>query len=320
MAASISLGQRLPFVDTLGRVFSYANKLIFLNTRFEDHEPDPRVVQALHDFVDEHRLDGLHIRLNEYNPLDDLRRLLMNGRVNLLLRLFFGLPLWLATTLSVGRLFGGDHYNPWSDTVHLFSSHMGIALHETGHALDFRRRRVPGLYALTRYIPGVALYQEYLASRYAVEFMRARGMHEDELRALRILYPAYSTYVFGALVELFPSAGVRSFLFPAIALGHVLGVQHARKREAELANTLPQVPTQVPTVSAQWKEEWSEALAEVSPSTERGRDLWGVFLGLSAGSSLCGVGALPGAWLGYRLVRRNGAAQGSGTAPRATLP
>jgi len=310
VGASISQGQRLPFVDTLGRIFSYANKLVFLNTRFEDHEPDPRVVQALHRFVDHHGLDGLHIRLNEYNPLDDLRRLLMNGRVNLLLRLGFGLPTWLATTLSVGRLFGGDHYNPWSDTVHLFSSHMGIALHETGHALDFRRRSLPGLYALTRYIPGVALYQEYLASLYAIEFMRQRGMHEDELRALRILYPAYSTYVFGALVELFPSAGVRGFLFPAIALGHVLGVTHAQRREAELSRELAQAPS----VSVQWKEELGEALAEVNPSSERGRDLWGVFLGLSAGSALCGLGALPGAWAGYRLVRRS---EPSG---RATLP
>lgn len=305
--ASITRGAPLPFVDALGRFLSLANKLVFLNPRFESHEVGPEVERDIAAFIEHHQLAGLHVRLNEYAPLDDLRRLLVTGRTSLLLRLLFGLPTWLATTLSVGRLFGGDHYNPWTDTVNLYTGHSAVALHELGHALDFRRRRFPGLYGLTRYIPGVALYQEYLASRYAIEFMRARGMHEEELQAWRLLFPAYSTYVFGALVELFPSAGTRAFMLPVIAVGHVLGITAALRREAELELTatqdLPMAPSH-PTVAAQWQQEWREAVAEVSPGTRRGRDLWGIFLGMSAGSALCGAGALPGAWAGFALARR----------------
>lgn len=297
----ISRGRRLPFLDALGRVLSAPNKLIFLNPRFESHDLDPQVERAMAAFISEHGLEGLRVRINEYAPLEDLGRLFTSGRTNILLRLLFGLPTWLATTLSCGRLFGGDHYNPWTDTVNLFSSHTGIALHELGHVLDFRRRTFPGLYALTRYIPGVALYQEYLASKYAIDFMRARGMHEEELRALRILYPAYSTYVFGALVELFPSAGIRSLLFPVIAIGHLLGISHAMKREVALER---EVVGQKPKVSTQWREEWGEAVTEISPATQRGRDAWGIFLGMSVGSALCGAGALPGAFAGFALARR----------------
>lgn len=307
----LSRGRRLPFIDTLGRVFSAPNKLIFLNTRFESHDLDPQVERAMTEFIAEHELRGLRVRVNEYAPLEDLGRLFTSGRTNILLRLFFGLPTWLATTMSCGRLFGGDHYNPWTDTVNLYSSHTGIALHELGHVLDFRRRTFPGLYALTRYIPGVALYQEYLASKYAIDFMRAHGMHDDELRALRILYPAYSTYVFGALVELFPSAGIRSLLFPVIAIGHVLGISHAMKREVALER---QLVGEKPRVAEQWRQEWGEAASELSPGTQRGRDLWGVFLGMSVGSALCGAGALPGAFAGFALARR------AGDDPRRQLP
>ena len=54
-------------------------------------------------------------------------------------------------------------------------------LHEMGHALDFRRRRFPGLYALSRMVPGVALYQEYLASLYAIEYLREIGDQAEEI-------------------------------------------------------------------------------------------------------------------------------------------
>ena len=300
----ITRGAPLPFVDALGNFFSLGNKLLFLNPRFESHRLDPELEQTVAAFIARHGIEGLQVRLNEYAPLDDLRRLFVSGRVNLLLRLFFGLPMWLAVTLSCGRLFGGDHYNPYTDTVNLYSGHRAIALHELGHVLDFRRRTFPGLYALTRLIPGVALYQEYLASKYAIDFLRERGMHDEELRALRLLFPAYSTYVLGAIVEFFPSAGVRALLFPVIGLGHFLGISAAMRREKELEAERAALR---PTVAAQWSEEWQETLAELSPATPHGRDLWGVFLGATVGSALCGAGSLPGAWLGFVLARRGAA-------------
>ena len=298
---TITRGRPWPFLDALARFMALGNKLLFLNARFEDHEVPAPVEAAIADFAAHHELHGLHVRLNEYAPLDDLRRLFFSGRVNILLRLFLGLPMWLALALVPGRIFGGDHYNPFTDTVNLYTGHPAVALHELGHALDFRRRSLPGLYALTRYIPGVALYQEYLASKYAIDFMRERGMHDDELRAWRLLFPAYSTYVFGALVELFPSVVTKGLLLPAIGIGHLLGISYAMKREVQLDRELV---VHKPTVATQWQEELGQGLAEISPSTRRGRDTWGIFLGMTAGSALCGAGAVPGAWVGWKLARR----------------
>ena len=92
----ITRGAPLPFVDALGNFFSLGNKLLFLNPRFESHHLDPELEQAVAAFIARHGIEGLQVRLNEYAPLDDLRRLFVSGRVNLLLRLFFGLPMWLA--------------------------------------------------------------------------------------------------------------------------------------------------------------------------------------------------------------------------------
>ena len=38
---------------------------------------------------------------------------------------------------------GGDHYNPYTNTINIYSDHRAIVLHEGGHAKDFARRRCP---------------------------------------------------------------------------------------------------------------------------------------------------------------------------------
>jgi hypothetical protein len=289
----------MPFLDTFGNVLAIPNKLMFLTADFESHVIDPQIEAEVRRFLDRHELHHVHVRLNEYDPMGELWRLLTNRRVGLFLRLLLGPLLWLAYLLNVGRLFGGDHYNAFSDTVNLYSNHMSIAIHEMGHALDFRRRRWPGLYALLRFVPGVALYQEYLASLYAIEHFRERGMDDEEIRAYRLLFPAYSTYVFGTLVDLFPSAGAKWVLAPCIAVGHVLGNYFAQQRLAALQ-------TERITLAGQWLHEKDRAVVMFSPATVDGRGQLGVLLGMLAGSTLCGPGGPLGAYVGFLLARNAG--------------
>ena len=39
-------------------------------------------------------------------------------------------------TIFPGRVFGGDRYNPFTNTINLYSDHPSIALHEAAHAKD----------------------------------------------------------------------------------------------------------------------------------------------------------------------------------------
>ncbi len=295
---TISRGAPIPLVDTTGNFLSLTNKLLFLNADLDSHYIDEELERSVLAFADHHDIEGGHVRLNEYAPLDELGRVLTNGRVNILLRLTFGLLGWIGYVLMVNRLFGGDHYNPFADTVNLFSNHRGIALHEMGHLLDFRRRQFPGLYSLLRLVPGVALYQEYLASLYAVEYLDHVGDHEEELRAYRILFPAYSTYVLGFLAYLLPNQVIRSIALPFVVLGHVLGHVYAQKRIDALAER----GVDGLSMSAQWKGEIRRAEQLFSMKTQKGRLLAGMFVGSVVGSSVCGVGTVIGAVVGCAVA------------------
>lgn len=288
MSFTITRGRPMPFLDTLGNVLAIPNKLIFLNADFESHQIDEKVVEVIEGFATHHGLQDVRIRLNEYDPIGELGRLFANRRVTVFLRMTVGLLQWVAYCLNCGRLFGGDHYNPFSDTVNLYSSNTSIALHELGHVLDFRRVGWPGAYALIRLIPGVSLYQEYMASWYAVLYLRHIGDVDEEIRAYRLLFPAYSTYVFGALLEWFPSTLTRGLLLPVIAVGHVAGEVVARQR----------VDT-VHAVDIGRQPDLDYATRMFSTTSLEGRRNWGTALGLALGSSLCGVLAPVGAWIGF---------------------
>ncbi len=294
---SLSRGSPLELVDTTGNFLSLSNKLLFLSADLDSHYIDDDVERAMCDFADHHGIEGGHVRVNEYAPLDELGRVLSNGRVNILLRLSFGLLGWLGYVLMVNRVFGGDHYNPFADTVNVFSNHKGIALHEMGHLLDFRRRRFPGLYSLLRLVPGVALYQEYLASLYAIQYLDHIGDHDEELRAYRILFPAYSTYVLGFLAYLLPNQLIRTLALPFVALGHVVGNVMAQQR----IEVLKSEGVECEGLGAQWKDEVRRAEHMISTKHRRGRLLVGMFLGAVIGSSVCGFGTLIGAAVGYGI-------------------
>lgn len=143
-------------------------------------------------------------------PHRDLKRLFTNENVAWPYRPFPGLVATLVIdVLLPGRLFPwGDYYNPWTNTVHLYSDHSAIGLHELGHAYDINKRRYKGSYAFVRLVPFVNLYQEWEATDTAIDYLKATGNREAELCAYKILYPAYGTYmgnylpIFGNIVGL----------------------------------------------------------------------------------------------------------------------
>ena len=119
--------------------------------------------------------------------------------------------------LLPGRLFPwGDYYNPFTNTVHLYSDHPAVALHEAGHVHDFSSRRYKGTYAAIRLIPFVDLYQEYKATKEAIGYLKEIHDQSTELSAYKILYPAYGTYVGSYIFAPIGTVG-------GALLGHVAG-------------------------------------------------------------------------------------------------
>jgi hypothetical protein len=163
-------------------------------------------------------------RLNQYRPIQDMGRLIKNRHMAWPYRLLLGLPTTLLSdVLLPGRIFPwGDYYNPFTNTVHIYSDHPAVVLHEAGHAHDFAHRKYKGTYAALRMLPFVDLYQEFQASDEAIDHFIQTGHRREELRAYKILYPAYGTYA-GQYV-FFP------FGFVIVIFGHIYGRLTAKER------------------------------------------------------------------------------------------
>ena len=219
-------GHRVPPVDFIGNVLSLPMKLLLWSWKFNLHSISPDTEEKLVEYLDARDLPMLEdtkFRLNEYRPDQDLSRLVKNRYVKWPYRLLLGLPMTLVIdVLLPGRLFPwGDYYNPYTNTVHLFSDHPAVALHEAGHAHDTATRRWKGTYAMVRIIPFVDLYQEYQASKEAIGYLKETADHEGEIKAYKILYPAYGSYV-GAYI--FAPIGT----LVGVLIGHLAGRSEAR--------------------------------------------------------------------------------------------
>jgi hypothetical protein len=136
----------------------------------------------------------------------------------------------LFETLLPGRLIGGDHYNPYTDTIHLYSDVPAIALHEAAHAKDFATRKYKGTYAAIYLLPVAPLVYEARATDDALAYAETHATVNEQREAYRVLYPAYGTYVGSAAGTLLP--GYSSPLYYGSVLGgHIWGRTLARSIE-----------------------------------------------------------------------------------------
>jgi len=195
----VTRGAAIPPIDAVANVLAILPKILLWNWRFANHSISATTEQKLEEYLDAKELPAFEetrYQLNQYAPVSDLRRLVHNHQVAWPYRLLLGTPITLVTdVLLPGRIFPwGDYFNPFTNTVHLYSDLPPVALHEAGHAYDFATRRYKGTYAAIRLIPFVDLYQEYKASDYAIQYFIDTHDQKNELAAYKILWPAYGTY------------------------------------------------------------------------------------------------------------------------------
>ena len=259
----ISRGQPIAPIDGLGNVFAILTKIILWNWKVENHNISAKTEEYLVHYVDlpESITDGTHYSLNEYNPGMALSRLAKNKKVKWPYRILLGIPTTLIVDVLIpGRLFAGlingDMYNPYTDTVSIYSDLPSVALHEAGHSHDFNKRRYKGTYALLRIIPGVDLFQEYKASQQAFKYLTDTQDHPQEIEAYKVLYPAYGTYV-GAYIPIIGGS------LAGALVGHIIGRSEASSKEKEYKAFPPAAPiSTLPTTTT------SPAALEAVPASQ----------------------------------------------------
>lgn len=243
----IQRGERRKIIDAVGWVVGIPSKILLWNRRVENHRIGPETEAAIAEYLQVNDLDTVRVRLNQYRPGEDWSRLVRNKSVGAGWRYTFGAVSVLGETVIPGRLFGGDHFNPYTNTIHIYSDVPAIAMHEGGHAKDFARRKWKGTYAAVYMLPIVPLYHESIASRDVVAYLQAIGTTEQRASASRILYPAYGTYLgsaFGSVVPKYASP----IYYTGVIGGHLAGRLEARHIEhsAMLPGARDHVPTYTP--------------------------------------------------------------------------
>ncbi|MFZ5802032.1 MAG: hypothetical protein ACOY3K_02820 [Candidatus Omnitrophota bacterium] len=223
-------GMPFPPLDFLGDMLSKLPQLMLWNIRFGNHRISSETEQAVADFLSHYEVSDVKVRLNQWAPHKELGRLFTNPHIGWPYKILF-FPSTLITSL-LARPFSGllisDYYDPGTNSIHIFSDDAAIALHESGHAWDFSKQEYKGTYAFIRSVPGVDLFQENMATDETLYYLEETGQYERLLKAYKVLYPAYATYI-GAYISASPIATVGALLF-----GHWYGRFTAKEKEWQL--------------------------------------------------------------------------------------
>ena len=202
--AQIERGRPIAFIDGLGHyVFSLPSKLLLLEWKVDNHRISKETEAAVRQYLKINNMPNVKVRLNQYAPGGEWSRLVRNKGVPAFWRYTVGAISVVYYTILPGRVFGGDHYNPYTNTMNIYSDLEPIILHEAAHAKDFARRPrgFRGFYSMLRLFPLVMLYQEALASGDAIGYLRYKQNLEDEKESYVVLYPAFGSYMGGTVLN-----------------------------------------------------------------------------------------------------------------------
>lgn len=202
---------------------SWLGKLLLWDKDIDSHEISACTVAQLERYLQVNQLDQVQVLVNSYSPGNQWRRLFKNKSVGAGWRYTLGILSVSFYTIMPGRFFGGDAYNPYTNTIYLYSDDASVAIHEGGHAKDFASREYKGLHAALYNLPFAALYYEGKATNDALSYHQAYASSDQLREDYRTLYPAYSTYIGGSLTNDLAFGPDRLIALGAVIPGHIAG-------------------------------------------------------------------------------------------------
>ncbi len=134
-------------------------KMLMLNSHVNNHDLTAPTKEKLIAYLEENELQDVLIRVNQYDPKGEWRRLRQNDRLAPGYKYTMGMLSLAGYTLFPGRVFGGDEYNPYTNSLYINSDVAAIALHEAAYAKDIHARWFPGTYAFVNEVPMLAMWR-----------------------------------------------------------------------------------------------------------------------------------------------------------------
>lgn len=244
--SQIEGGKPHRIIDSIGWVVGIPDKLLLWDRRVEQHRISEGTLLTVADYLEYNNLPHVKVRANQYAPLEDWDRLTKNTTVAWPWRYTLGTLSVVGEAVLPGRIVGGDHYNPFTQTIHLYSDVPAIGLHEAAHAKDFTRRQYQGSYAAAYLL--LPIWHETHASRDVFAYLDNFGSEPQVVEANRILYPAYATYVGQGLGNLAPAYSFPLY-YGSVLAGHINGRMLSKQLHANHAASGQQTSLESATVA-----------------------------------------------------------------------
>ena len=198
----IQRGRPRPIIDATGRVLGLPNRIAIGDTKVDNHNISQATEMEIVNYLEQNGLDSVMVRSNQYAPLGELKRMVTNDRIRPIWKSTFGTYNLLKYTLLPGRLVGGDWYNPYTDSLHVYSDVPTLAISRAAYAQDVRGRVNPGAYAAIKDIPFAGLAHETTATQLSLQWYEDQPEKIEEAR--EILLPSYGASVGGQLASVVP--------------------------------------------------------------------------------------------------------------------
>lgn len=258
---TIVYGQPHRVADRVGYLVGLPERMLTLHPSVNNHEFSDTTREQLLTYLRKKNLTDVHVRVNQYDPLGEWRRLRENSRIAPGWKYTVGLLPLTAYTLIPGRIFGGDLYNPFTNSLYINSDIPSVALHEAAYARDVRDRRLPGTYAAINELPFLSLWRHAHGVHDVIDYAQREHDWDTERETYRVVYPMIGIHMASggthAVMGNEPLEGI--FLTPLLPIGgalagHAVGEMAIARRRRELGLEAAAQPQDATIQLASWPE------------------------------------------------------------------
>lgn len=237
--AVIEYGRPNKMLDRMAWIVGMPSRILPLSSRVNNHDISPETTAKLSRYLHENDLDDVLVRINQYDPKGEWKRLRANSRISPGWKYTFGAGMLVQYTLFPGRVFGGDHYNAYTNTLYVNSDVPAMLILEAAYAKDVHARPMPGPYAAINELPVLETWRLSYGLNDTLGYAQLNDDWELERETYSIVYP-----IMGIEVALGGHSAISSLAsMPLVALpiaaiggaatGHVLGQTTIKRRERE---------------------------------------------------------------------------------------
>ncbi len=198
-SVQMETGRPHQLVDGAGWVLGIPGKLLLWDRRVNNHNVAPETAAAVATYLEQNQLQDVCVRVNQYAPGAEWRRLTENREVGAGWRYTIGTLSVVGYTIFPGRLVGGDRYNPYTNSLYVYSDIPSLAMQPAAYAKDVHAREYPGTYAAVNELPVITLWHETIATQDTLAYLETTAGRQEYIEALEVLHPYYGSRVGGSI-------------------------------------------------------------------------------------------------------------------------